>query len=161
MSDEVEINQKDLLDQYKLYVEMADRISQRRGQDNRFYVTLLSALFVLLSLIVSNNIFGSILNWIVIAVGIFGILFCIIWYYNIKRYKELNSKKFRVIGEMETNLPFPAYKREYELIRSARRESQTNLLTGIEMYIPIIMALPYSLLIIVGAYFLCINCPII
>ena len=33
-----------LLEQYKLYVEMADRVSQRRDQSNRFYVTIVSAL---------------------------------------------------------------------------------------------------------------------
>ena len=40
--------QAHLLEQYKLYVEMADRVSQRRDQSNRFYVTSVSALVALL-----------------------------------------------------------------------------------------------------------------
>ena len=40
--------QAHLPEQYKLYVEMADRVSQRRDQSNRFYVTLVSALVALL-----------------------------------------------------------------------------------------------------------------
>jgi hypothetical protein len=36
-----------LLDQYKLYVEMADRISARRGLTNTFFLTLNSAIFAL------------------------------------------------------------------------------------------------------------------
>src|SRR4051812_49472784 len=36
-----------LLEQYKLYVEMADRISQRRGLTNTFFLTLNTAIFAL------------------------------------------------------------------------------------------------------------------
>lgn len=39
-----------LLEQYKLYVEMTDRVSQRREQSNRFYVTLVAAIVALLIL---------------------------------------------------------------------------------------------------------------
>ena len=47
--DEYGENYQDhLLEQYKLYVEMADRVSQRRDQSNRFYVTIISALVALL-----------------------------------------------------------------------------------------------------------------
>lgn len=40
--------QDHLLAQYKLFVEMADRVSQRRDQSNRFYVTFVSAIAGLL-----------------------------------------------------------------------------------------------------------------
>lgn len=32
-----------LIEQYKLYVEMADRISARRAETNKFYISLLTA----------------------------------------------------------------------------------------------------------------------
>ena len=32
--------QDHLIEQYKLYVEMADRVSARRAQTNRFYISL-------------------------------------------------------------------------------------------------------------------------
>ena len=50
--------QAHLLEQYKLYVEMADRISQRREQSNRFYAGLVSAIVALLVL-VQISIVGS------------------------------------------------------------------------------------------------------
>ena len=40
--------QAHLMDQYRLYVEMADRTSQRRDQSNRFYAGLVSAIIALL-----------------------------------------------------------------------------------------------------------------
>lgn len=38
-----------LLDQYKLCVEMADRVSSRRIQTNQFYLSLLSALLAIVA----------------------------------------------------------------------------------------------------------------
>src|SRR4051794_16616642 len=37
-----------ILDQYKIYVEMADRVSQRRGLTNTFFLTLNSAVFTVI-----------------------------------------------------------------------------------------------------------------
>jgi hypothetical protein len=42
--------QDHLMEQYKICVEMADRVSVRRNQANSFYISLLSALIALLSL---------------------------------------------------------------------------------------------------------------
>ena len=38
------------LEIYKLHAEMADRVTQRRLQTNRFYISLLTGLIALLSL---------------------------------------------------------------------------------------------------------------
>jgi hypothetical protein len=45
--DDPKAYQAALLEQYKLYVEMADRISQRRGLTNTFFLTLNTAIFTL------------------------------------------------------------------------------------------------------------------
>ncbi len=46
-----------LFEQYKLYVQMADNISERRNQTNRFYITLLSGLFTVLAIAADKNFF--------------------------------------------------------------------------------------------------------
>ena len=38
-----------IIEQYKLYVEMADRISQRRAESNKFFITLLSSMLIVAS----------------------------------------------------------------------------------------------------------------
>ena len=53
--------QDHLLEQYKLFVEMADRVSQRRDQSNRFYVTFVSAIAGLLMVLAR---FGTSVNGI-------------------------------------------------------------------------------------------------
>jgi hypothetical protein len=39
-----------VLEQYKIYVEMADRVSQRRGLTNTFFLTLNTAIFTAVGL---------------------------------------------------------------------------------------------------------------
>ena len=72
--------QDHLIEQYKLYVEMADRVSTRRAQTNRFYISLLSGLLALLSIVVTREVFNGILSVIFVAVGILGIVLCFLWY---------------------------------------------------------------------------------
>jgi Flp pilus assembly protein TadB len=101
--------QEHLLEQYKLYVEMADRISARRAQSNRFYISLLSALLALLSILINRTLWSSIQNAIFLAVAILGLALCFLWYVNINSYRQLNSGKFKVIQELEQHLPFNCY----------------------------------------------------
>lgn len=146
--------QDHLIEQYKIYVEMADRISSRRFQTNRFYVTLLSGLLALLSLVVNINAFSSVLYVVFVAVGILGIALCILWYVNIHSYRQLNSGKFQVIHEMEQHLPFPAYEREWEILREGKEGKKYRRLSKVEQYVAFILAVPYLILLIYSSYML-------
>jgi|SRR5208283_2558055 len=148
MESDEDFKRKTLFEQYKLYVEMADRISQRRAQTNQFYLTVLSALAVILSLVVSNHLYQNLLNIVIFVVGFVGILFCIFWHYNIQSYNQLNTGKFKVIHEMEAMLPFAAYKREWEILGEGKDKKIYFPLTHVEKYLPLIMALLYGFLIV-------------
>ena len=133
-----------LLEQYKLYVEMADRISERRMQTNKFYISLLSGLLALLSILVTTEKFNQSLVFIVVSM--LGMALCILWHVNILSYRQLNSGKFQVIHEMEQHLPFPCYDREWELLGEGKEKSKYLQLTRVEKYIPLILAIPYIFL---------------
>lgn len=140
--------QDHLIEQYKLYVEMADRVSTRRAQTNRFYISLLSGLLALLSIVVTREVFNGILSVIFVAVGILGIVLCFLWYINICAYRQLNSGKFKVIHEMEQRLPFPAYEREWVILGKGKESKKYLKLTRIEQCVPFALAIPYLLLLI-------------
>ena len=140
--------QDHLIEQYKLYVEMADRVSTRRAQTNRFYISLLSGLLALLSIVVTREVFNGILSVIFVAVGILGMVLCFLWYINIRAYRQLNSGKFKVIHEMEQRLPFPAYEREWEILGKGKESKKYLKLTRIEQCVPFALAIPYLLLLI-------------
>ena len=72
-----------LIEQYKLYVEMADRISARRSETNKFYISLLTALLAALLLVVEKNIFTNIQGFVFAAVAILGIALCVVWLFYI------------------------------------------------------------------------------
>jgi len=130
-----------LLEQYKLYVEMADRISERRMQTNKFYISLLSGLLALLSILVSVGKLNQTLIFVIVS--LLGIALCILWHINIRSYRQLNSGKFKVIHEMEQFLPFPCYDREWEVLGESKEKTKYLQLTRVEKYIPVILAIPY------------------
>ena len=135
-----------LLEQYKLYVEMADRISNRRAQTNRFYISLLSGLLALLSIVVGRDICSDFQTIVFIVISVLGLTLCALWNMNIRSYRQLNSGKFKVIHEMEQHLPFPCYNIEWEILGEGEKSKKYLQLTRVEQYVPFILAIPYILL---------------
>jgi hypothetical protein len=55
---------------------------------------------------------------------------------------------------MEQSLPFPCYDKEWEILKK-EKEGKTYLqLTRVEQYVPIILAIPYILLLIYSLWVL-------
>lgn len=139
-----------LLEQYKLCVEMADRVSVRRGQANTFYISLLSGILGLLSLIVDKNLIAGSASILLFITSVLGLSLCFTWYINIQSYKQINSLKFKVINEMEQYLPFACYSREWEILKEKQKHDKNQYirLTAIEKFVPLIFAAPYFGLIV-------------
>ena len=109
--------QAHLLEQYKLYVEMADRISQRREQSNRFYAGLVSAIIALLVVMGRFGVSGSSWSIALLAAGLFGAFLSVVWFINLGSYRALNTAKFRIINEIESQLPYAGYSEEWAYLR--------------------------------------------
>lgn len=134
--------QDHLLEQYRLFVEMADRVSQRRDQSNRFYVTFVSAIAGLLMVLAR---FGTSVNgiWPVVFLisGLLGTALSFIWFLNIKSYRTLNTAKFEIINDLERQLPYQGYSKEWELLRPATGSPKYLQLTRIEQLVPALIIL--------------------
>jgi hypothetical protein len=96
------------LDQYKLAVEMADRVSARRGAANTFFLTVNTALAAVLG--------GKELRW---YVAVAGVAFAISWWALLRSYRALNTAKWTVIVELERRLPAHPFAQEWTMLRSA------------------------------------------
>ncbi len=138
-----------LLEQYKLFVEMTDRNSERRGLTNRFYITILTGLLALTSWAVSNTVLCDLINVLLLLIAVLGLILCGIWFININSYKQMNKAKFKVIHEMEKHLPFPCYDREWEILERGKNHKKYVPYTKIERYIPLVLAVPYGALLVV------------
>jgi hypothetical protein len=98
------------LDLYKLAVEMADRISARRGAANTFFLTVNTGLAALLG--------SSSLRWYVAAAGL---VFALAWWWLLQSYRRLNSAKFQVINAIEPALPIQLFTEEWKYLQAAKR----------------------------------------
>jgi hypothetical protein len=61
-------------------------------------------------------------NVLIFAVGLLGVLFCAIRYITTTSCRQLISSKFKVVHEIEQQLPFACDVREWELL--SRREKR-------------------------------------
>jgi hypothetical protein len=91
---------------YKLAVEMADRISARRGIANSFFLTVNTGIVAVLG---SQDV-----RWYLPAAGI---VFAVTWWALLKSYRDLNSAKFAIILAMEERLPVRVYGDEWDRLR--------------------------------------------
>jgi hypothetical protein len=135
--------QTHLLEQYKLYVEMSDRVSARRGQINSFYISLLSGLLAILSISGNKQTTSNTQDKLMLLlIAVVGLILCTVWLFNIRSLKRLNSAKFKVIHEVESLLPFACYDREWEIIQQDKSRQYFQQ-TQLEQFIPLILAIPY------------------
>jgi len=139
--------QEHLLEQYKIYVEMVDRVSFRRNQMNSFYITLISGLLALITIITNKDInqFQNVRfqQASFLAISVLGLLLCASWYLNIQSYKNLNSSKFKVICEIEKQLPFACYEKEWNYLKKDKNYQGYLTQTKVERILPIILSIPY------------------
>lgn len=115
-----------LLQQWKLCVEMADKISQRRSLLNNLFTTINLGMV---------SIYFSLSFYSQIAVTAFVVIINYVWRQNIKSYKLLNSAKFKVILEMEKKLPCQAFCDEWNFLKI---DDEYNDLTDIEEWLPVV-----------------------
>jgi hypothetical protein len=94
------------LELYKLAVEMADRISARRGVANSFFLTVNTGIVAVLA---TRDV-----RW---YLAVAGIVFSVTWWALLRSYRELNSAKFEVILAMEERLPVRLYGDEWDRLR--------------------------------------------
>jgi hypothetical protein len=123
--------QAHLFEQYKLYVEMADRISARRQTANSYFLTVNTALLSFVGYITTKD--TSDYLWLL---GIVGVSLCYLWYRLIRSYRDLNSTKFNVIHEIEKRLPLSPYDAEWEAMGRGKEPKLYKPFTHIETGVP-------------------------
>lgn len=134
-----------ILEMYKLYVEMADRISSRRQNANSFFLSINSAIIGFVGYVKLSE--TNQYNWII---AIAGILLCYTWYRLVRSYKDLNSGKFKVIHEIEKELPISPYDAEWDAIGRGKDSKMYLPFTNIELKVPFIFGSIHLMTIILS-----------
>jgi hypothetical protein len=108
---------KELLELYKLQVEMADRVSGRRQAANNFYLSV-NTLLVGGTAALARIGLGQ---WNVVVIALAGLAISALWVRSIGSYASLNDGKFAVITELEAELAAQPFTREWEALHSPER----------------------------------------
>ena len=138
---------KTVFEQYKLYVEMTDRVSQRRMSANTFFTTINTLLLSVATFAGSKE-----LPW-VIFIGTIGCAISFVWYFTINSYRQLNAGKFAIINKIEELLPLSLYLYERESLESGKKKSKYWPLSHVEKIIPVIFFFVYITLIVFLVFF--------
>src|SRR3989344_1437931 len=136
-----------LLEQYKIYVNSAEKISDRRQKTNEFFLALNTALVALLGFIATKINSDEVL-WVLALACVAGITMCYFWYRIILSYKGLNGGKFNVIHAIEARLPLALYDTECEMLGRGKRKDLYEPFTHIELKVPWIFIIIYITLIL-------------
>ena len=131
-----------IIEQYKLYVEMADRVSARRGLANTFFLTLNTAVFTAVGVAWNRRPEAP----PAAAVVPLAILFvqCLVWFWVVRSHRQLNSAKWAVVGALERRLPAsPWWSAEWQALGEGKHPARYWPLTHVEQLVPFLFGVAY------------------
>jgi|SRR6267154_4798830 len=135
--------QTHLFEQYKLYVEMADRISSRRQTANSYFLSINTALLGFVGYVATGVTTGYV--WLV---PVAGITLSYLWYRLIRSYRDLNTAKFKVVHEIEKRLPLSPYDAEWEAMGRGNNPKLYKPFTHIETGVPWVFVVLHALVLL-------------
>lgn len=135
-----------LLEQYKLYVQVADRVSARRSVAHVFFVTLNAFLLGAFAMTVSHQtqINGNKALLFLTLLGMLVITYA--WWRLMQYFRRLTRGKQKVIEAIETRLPMRSFWQAE--IHAMHTENPYRPLKSMEVILPGIFALLYILIYI-------------
>lgn len=131
-----------LLEQYKLYVEAADKISERRDKINNFFLTLNTLVIGGIGYLLDKNIHLSSKYIVILPLAVI-LAVCWFWYRLVKSYRQLNTAKYDLIGEVEKKLPARLWSSEWYVLGEGKDPSKYVPFSHIEQNIPAAIGIFY------------------
>ena len=158
---ETDIDQKRnrLTEIYKLQVQQANNISNRRTVTNRFYLLVMSALAVIFSTFIRQDDqvpFGLQkvvpVEWIIAIFGMLGITLSWIWCLSINSYLRVNSRKYEALKEMEHKLEYNFFETEWKYLGDQEKKKTYWHRSRIELTTPGFFFGCFVALMLLGLY---------
>lgn len=142
-----------IIEIYKLYVEMTDRISSRRQSASSFFLTINSAIVALVGYMDLSNGPVALFPLFHIPVAIAGMVLSYLWYRLIVSYKQLNSGKFAVIHAIESMLPLRPYDAEWIALGKGEDPRIYKPFTHVEIFVPWVFFAIHAGVFLTSLYF--------
>jgi hypothetical protein len=124
------------IEQYKCYLQDIGNIGTRHENSRRFYLSVVSALFVFLSMTGENGPFLNMKFAVQIIVGIVGGIMCIVWVIHMQSFRAIFKVKFKVIVEIEKeNRLLNIFEREHKYLNSDNHYNPLTVIDSIAPYV--------------------------
>ncbi len=153
----LERKQDRFIEIYKLQVQQANNISNRRTTTNRFYLLVMSALTVIFSALLQNldklpkDLVDIVsVEWIIVSLGILGITLSWIWCLSINAYLRVNSRKYKALDQLEDVLEYKFFKSEVGFLGEIEKGTTYWQRSLIELTTPSLFFLFFSGLMWLG-----------
>ena len=143
-----------LLEQYKVYVQSADNVSERRVASVRYLLTVnvaLVAAYGFQSVLTERALLASL-------IALAGIVLSLLSYSIIKSFRDLNTVKFEIIHEMEEHLPAAPYAYEWQLAEEGHGKAYWPT-AHIEKWMPLVFLAIHALALAASIYFAVCGLP--
>lgn len=138
---------ENIIEQYKLYVESSQKISQARNNLNRYCQTILTPIIGLIGYLVKDNLNNK-FEHLIILISFSSIIICVYWIISLENYRNLNSAKFNVIHKMEEYLPFNSFTIEWQILDQGKNIDNYNKASNLEKFIPYLFIVLFIIIII-------------
>lgn len=142
-----------LFSQYQLFIESAEKISDRRQNANNYFITINTVLISFLGVLFQSKLLEDI-SWVKSLVSFVGIVICVIFWFLLRSYKQINTGKFKVIHEIEQKLPLGLYDYEWKVLEEGKNKKVYYPFSHVEMIIPWVFGAIY---VVLGVLFLKCN----
>lgn len=112
-------------DEYKLFVDSTQHLSERRQAATQTYLSVNTAIFAILALLVKEaGLKGATLVGVSLPLFLVGIAVCLIWRKIITQYKELIRWRYDQLMAMELEMPgsHGMYVKEYESLFGSEKK---------------------------------------
>jgi hypothetical protein len=151
----------DQIQLYRAYLEDLGRIGGRHENLRTFYVSVISALFVFLSMAGKDSIFANVQGGVLVVVGVVGILVCLAWFEHMRSFGKLYRAKLQTLRLLEDamtkNEPLKPFIIETGLLKSpptpGDRTWRYRPITFVDIITPLASAVLFATLLLfkVGA----------
>jgi hypothetical protein len=103
---------------YKAYLEDLGRIGGRHENSRKFYITVMSALFVFLSLAGKDGVFVNVQGAVLVIVAVVGIVVCLAWLEHMRSFGALYLAKLGTLRRLEADME------KYQLLKPFTLETE-------------------------------------
>lgn len=133
-----------LLEQYRIYLDLTDRLASRRTGTNSFFLALHSAVLTAFGVFWRDPPRGVAAPWILVPV-VAAVVLCALWFLLIAHYRTLSRGKWSVVAAFEEHLPSrPFSKAEWQgVLQSHENRRWWRRLSKLEQAVPLVFAAMY------------------